>query len=130
MTDSSHGMVQQHPRAGVAHDLTDSCGHSRGIAVDGAFAAASLLIAERTAVEAPAGIVEKFPAFGAERATVTVTVAVAIHTYHHFHYALLAVDLIHRERVLKKADRPPGNGGLSVNEFSYQNSFSGYSPDA
>lgn len=129
MTDCSYGMAQEHSRAGVTHDLADPFGHSRGVAVDGAFAAASLPVAERTAVEAPAGIVEKFPAFGAERATVTVTVAVAIHADHHFHCALLAVDLIHRERVLKNG-QAAGNGCLSVNEVLYQNSFSGYSPDA
>ena len=66
MPDGGHGMDEQHPRAGEAHDGANTLPHVELVAVDLAVGAEGLGLHEGAFIAAHAGIVFQFSALRAE----------------------------------------------------------------
>jgi hypothetical protein len=66
MVEGEDRMAEGHARAGIAHYLFHFLPHGRLITVNRTIGARSLVFLKRALVEAQFGIIEEFPAFGAE----------------------------------------------------------------
>ena len=80
------GVVQQHPRAGPAHDFLYPGAHVVVVAVYGAFPAGGFVEAEAASVEPAERVIQQFGAVGAELPVALLTSA--IHPYHQTDYCL------------------------------------------
>ena len=80
------GVVQQHPRAGPAHDFPNPEAHVTVVAVYGAFPAGRLVGAEAAGVEPAERIIQQLGTVGAELPVALL--ASTIHPYHHPNYCL------------------------------------------
>ena len=80
------GVVQQHPRAGPAHDFPNPEAHVTVVAVYGAFPAGRLVGAEAAGVEPAERIIQQLGTVGAELPVALL--APAIHPYHQPDYCL------------------------------------------
>lgn len=62
--DSHHGVIQDHSRSGVAHDVFDALAHLGFVAVDGAVLAGGFFITEGAFIQA---LICVFPELGTLR---------------------------------------------------------------
>ena len=105
MSDGQERMVQEHPRAGVAHDLFDRDTGLRFVTVDRASAAGWLVLPIGAVSKSSAGVGDKVSACIAE-AFLSVMVGMAVERHHGFHGSLLIVHT-----------GSSGSHGLSVSQF-------------
>lgn len=81
MTDSKQRMIENHPRTGVAHHLTDTPFHVLAVTMHLAQPARRLVLAERTPRQPAAGIVNQSPATVAKALVALLMTAIQAHHY-------------------------------------------------
>ena len=62
MSESRNGMIEQHPRPGIAHHVPDSLPKGRGVTVRRAILAGAFPISVTAMFQPPAGIFPQMPA--------------------------------------------------------------------
>ncbi len=93
VTDSRHGMKEQHSRTGITHDGPHFFAHGRLVAMHGASLASCLLIAERTTVQSCVSVLQQSLALGA-KLTVSLCPS-AVEAHHLFHGLFLSFNDCH-----------------------------------
>ncbi len=93
MPDGADGMVQQHPRAGITHHLSNPLPHLAFITMNRTLLAGGFPLSELAGVQPPMGIRQQFPA---TRAQVLVALLFpAIKPYHLLHHSLFPFNACH-----------------------------------
>ena len=91
-------MIQQHPRSGPPHDHAYAPAHLRTVAVDRAFLASGLGVAELAPFETAESVVTEFLALGAQ-GHVALFLS-AVEAYHLLHCPPLPLYLVHRHHIV------------------------------